>query len=289
MARARNIKPGFFKNEDLVECDFATRLLFIGLWTIADREGRLEDRPKKIKMDVFPADEVAITEMISKLEQYSFVSRYEINGARYIQIANWSKHQNPHHTEKASEIPGIDGEITVKEPIKPKYSPKQDGGNLADSLIPDSLIPDSLIPDSLIPDSLIPDSLIPDSLIPDSLIPDSVEQSRKRSDTPSGVSDSVWQDFKKLRRAKKAAITDTALAGIQREANKAGVTFEQALKTCCERGWTGFNADWVKADQAKATGETAYQRSMRERFEEASGRKTSNIIDITPSRMEALS
>lgn len=108
-------------------------------------------------------------------------------------------------------------------------------------------------------------------------------------DKPEGVSDSVWQDFKKLRKAKKAAITDTAIAGIQREANKAGYTLEQALKTCCERGWTGFNADWVKADQAKATGETAYQRSMRERFEEASGRKSSNIIDLTPTRMESLS
>jgi hypothetical protein len=62
---------------------------------------------------------------------------------------------------------------------------------------------------------------------------------------PSGVSDSVWQDFKKLRKAKKAAITETAITGIQREASKAGVTLEQALKTCCERGWTGFNADWV--------------------------------------------
>ena len=44
--RARNIKPGFFKNDALAELDFAGRLLFIGLWGIADRAGRLEDRPK---------------------------------------------------------------------------------------------------------------------------------------------------------------------------------------------------------------------------------------------------
>lgn len=64
-------------------------------------------------------------------------------------------------------------------------------------------------------------------------------------DQPDGVSDFVWADFKKLRTAKKAPITKTALDGIAREAAKAGVTLEKALQTCCERGWTGFKADWV--------------------------------------------
>ena len=57
MARARNIKPGFFRNSDLVELPMDARLLFIGLWTLADRMGRLEDRPKQIKMEIFPAEE----------------------------------------------------------------------------------------------------------------------------------------------------------------------------------------------------------------------------------------
>jgi hypothetical protein len=144
MARSRNIKPGFFTNEDLVELDFATRLLFAGLWTVADKEGRLQDRPKKIKIDVFPADNLDIDAMLQALADRKFITRYEVNGGKFIQIANWTKHQNPHHTEKASEIPGIDGELTVKPPLEPRESQKQDGGNLADSLIPDSLIPDSL-------------------------------------------------------------------------------------------------------------------------------------------------
>lgn len=154
MARSRNIKPGFFTNEDLVELDFATRLLFAGLWTVADKEGRLQDRPKKIKIDVFPADNLDIDAMLQALHDAKFVVRYEVNGARYIQIANWSKHQNPHHTEKASEIPGINGDVTVKAPLEPKESPEQDGGNPADSLL---LIPDSGFP---VADSslLIPDS-----------------------------------------------------------------------------------------------------------------------------------
>ena len=142
MARSRNIKPGFFTNEDLVELDFATRLLFAGLWTISDKKGRLEDRPKKIKIDIFPADVVDVDVMLQELHDSKFIVRYEVDGARYIQITTWSKHQNPHHTEKASAIPDINGEVTVKPPLEPGEPPVQDGGNPADSLI---LIPDSLI------------------------------------------------------------------------------------------------------------------------------------------------
>ena len=54
MARARLLKPGFFRNEMLAELPHATRLLFAGLWLISDREGRLEDRPKRIGADIFP-------------------------------------------------------------------------------------------------------------------------------------------------------------------------------------------------------------------------------------------
>jgi uncharacterized protein YdaU (DUF1376 family) len=64
-------------------------------------------------------------------------------------------------------------------------------------------------------------------------------------DPPDGVTEMVWQDWLKLRKAKKAAVTQTALDGIQREADKAGVSLQVALETCCERNWTGFKADWL--------------------------------------------
>lgn len=62
---------------------------------------------------------------------------------------------------------------------------------------------------------------------------------------PDGVSLSVWQDFKSLRKTKKAAITETALNKIRAQAAKAGVSLQVALETCCERGWASFNAEWV--------------------------------------------
>ena len=68
--------------------------------------------------------------------------------------------------------------------------------------------------------------------------------------TPDGVSYSVWADFKKLRASKKAPVTQTAIDGIQREAEKACMTVADALAMCCERGWTGFKAEWVNQQQS---------------------------------------
>lgn len=65
---------------------------------------------------------------------------------------------------------------------------------------------------------------------------------------PHGISELVWNDFNALRRKKNAPITETALKGIESEARKAGVTLEEALITCCQRGWAGFRAEWIKKD-----------------------------------------
>lgn len=115
MARSRNIKPGFFQNEDLQELDFATRLFFIGLWTEADKEGRLEDRPKKLKNALFPADDVEVEQMLEGLAAYGFISRYERAGKKIIQIVKWAKHQNPHRREAPSTLPAETDEVVEEE------------------------------------------------------------------------------------------------------------------------------------------------------------------------------
>ena len=70
--------------------------------------------------------------------------------------------------------------------------------------------------------------------------------------TPVGVSESVWQDFVKQRKAKKAAVTQTVIDGIQREANKADWTLDAALAECVVRGWQSFKAEWVAPKQTFA-------------------------------------
>ena len=107
--RARSIKPSFFQNEDLSELSADTRLLFIGLWCIADREGRLEDRPKRIKIQVFPYDSVEVDLLLQDLEDREFILRYKTCGRSYIQVINFLKHQSPHYKEAASTILPPDG------------------------------------------------------------------------------------------------------------------------------------------------------------------------------------
>lgn len=118
MARARNIKPSFFMNEDLIELPFEARLLFIGLWTLADREGRLENRPKKIKMSLFPADEINVSEQLSNISKYDFIELYNVDGIEVIQITNFTKHQVPHGLEKDSLLPDRNGFYTVYDRVK---------------------------------------------------------------------------------------------------------------------------------------------------------------------------
>lgn len=141
MSRSRNIKPGFFKNDQLAELPFEFRILFQGLWCEADREGRLLDRPKRLKAEIFPYDEVDVDRGLSMLNSAGFIRRYVVDGAGYIQITNFAKHQNPHKKEAPSEHPGLDKaehrESTVQDPEIPERA----------GLIPDSpfLIPDSSV------------------------------------------------------------------------------------------------------------------------------------------------
>ena len=77
---------------------------------------------------------------------------------------------------------------------------------------------------------------------------------------PDDVSEDTWNGFVSLRRAKKAPISDAALKGIRREADKARVSMDEALQTCCARGWTGFKADWMHEDRGggqRVNGNTA--------------------------------
>jgi hypothetical protein len=108
--RARLVKPAFFKDEDLARLSFAHRLCFEGLWVLADREGRLEDRPEWIKAELFPYDRRMtvreVDRMLRNLAKGGFAVRYaDRSHRRYIAIPTFLKHQTPHHREPASRIP----------------------------------------------------------------------------------------------------------------------------------------------------------------------------------------
>ena len=87
--------------------------------------------------------------------------------------------------------------------------------------------------------------------MPVSPSPSPSPESSQKNTAPDGVNIQVWQDFQKLRSSQKAPITKTALDGIRREADKAGLSLNQALQLCCERSWRGFKAFWIKESDAE--------------------------------------
>lgn len=164
MSRARNIKPGVMENERLAECSPYARLLFVYMWMIADRAGRMEDRPKRIKALTLPYDNVDAEPLLQELHEAKFINRYEVDGERYIQIVNFEKHQTPHVKEKASTIPtcATNQATTVQEPDLHHTSTVQapDLHQTSTVQVPENTDTSTGVapPDSLIPDSLIPDT-----------------------------------------------------------------------------------------------------------------------------------
>jgi len=65
---------------------------------------------------------------------------------------------------------------------------------------------------------------------------------------PDDISEELWKDFKKLRNTKKAPITELVIKRLRNEAEKAGIPLTKVLETMCDRGWSGFQADWFKKD-----------------------------------------
>jgi hypothetical protein len=105
MARIRTIKPEFFTDEDIAALPMACRIAFQGLWCQADKAGRLEDRPARLKIQVLPYDDVDMEDVLATLAEHRFIVRYEHAGRRLIQVRTFGKHQCPNKKEPESIIP----------------------------------------------------------------------------------------------------------------------------------------------------------------------------------------
>lgn len=107
MPRARNLKPSFFTDEDIGKLKHGARLLFQGLWILADRDGRLRDSPEWIKAHTFPYERAPVDAWLNELQGSGFITRYSIGDKKFIQVRTFSKHQTPHIKEPASTIPAL--------------------------------------------------------------------------------------------------------------------------------------------------------------------------------------
>jgi translation initiation factor IF-1 len=136
--RARNIKPGFFKNEDVAECSIPARLLEVGCWTLCDRQGRMENRPRRIKMEIYPGDAIDVGPLLDELVAHGRIRIYGgEDGKSFIWFPNFKRHQKFHLDEKDSVIPPHPedpepntGLARVKKDVPPK---NQGGGTVETS------------------------------------------------------------------------------------------------------------------------------------------------------------
>lgn len=222
MARSRNIKPSFFKNEDLADLPPFDRLLFIGLWCLADREGRLEDRPRRIKIELFPGDGYDVEVGLANLQGKGFIDRYEVAGFTVISLPNFARHQSPHSTEKDSELPDCNGYLTVNErhrgkvlPGKQRFVHAETGfsleANNSEVTVNASERPAPVTVDAPTHNALIPDSLNPDYLNPEEekeplgvsgeTPPAPASQPGEKSTKYSDDFESFWREYPKRDRA----------------------------------------------------------------------------------------
>lgn len=108
--RKRDISPSFWRDERVwkLSCDGA-RLTFIGVWMVADREGRLLDKPFDIAVEVRAWDVAPVAGFIEEFVTLGLLVRYEVGGTRCLAIPaeTWSRHQKPHPKEAPSKLPGI--------------------------------------------------------------------------------------------------------------------------------------------------------------------------------------
>src|SRR5690242_3797064 len=110
MARIRTVKPEFFTSEDIVSLSAFARLLYIALWCEADKEGRMEWKPRTFKMRYLPADDVAIDALCKELIERRLIVLYG-NGLAF--IPGFAKHQHINPRESASILPAPDASARV--------------------------------------------------------------------------------------------------------------------------------------------------------------------------------
>ena len=95
MARIRSVHPGLFKDEAFMELSMTARVLAIGIWTLCDDHGVFEWKPKLIRSEVFPGDNVEIGELLDELSAQRCVLKFEDSGKAYGVIRNFCLYQRP--------------------------------------------------------------------------------------------------------------------------------------------------------------------------------------------------
>lgn len=253
MARTRNIKPSFFDNDILAECDPLARLAFAGLWCHADREGRMEYRPKRLKANILPYDDCDFDALIDELARRGFLQVYEVAGTCYLQVTNFAKHQNPHKAENPSTLPDPDSQDVEnkQEPEKPEQAPNKYGASLEEAQNQPGLNPSTL-----------------------TLNPQMGKRARERADIisslqsvlPEEMIEPVVDHRKRIKHPLSPHSAKLLASALSKAPNAVEAANEMIL-----RGWRSWEPEWSKLTHPQGTdppsGESQAE-SMRRKLEQ---------------------
>ena len=100
----RMITSNIWEDDFIVSLSFFNRLVWIGLITIADDQGRMQDSANLIRSKMFPMDDVPLKDIEGALVEFckaGKITRYIVDGKKLIQIVHWWKHQRPQWAGKS--------------------------------------------------------------------------------------------------------------------------------------------------------------------------------------------
>lgn len=244
MPRIRTIKPELPHSESMGKVSRESRLCFILLWTLADDEGRMRGNAKMLASLLYPYDGDApkhIEGWLAELEREGCIQRYALEGNSFLQVCNWTKHQK------------IDRPTTSKFPAPPADSrglakAREDSRGLDEDST--KAREDSSEDRDLDQRTKGSEDLRTISRAPRSC-PVDVDRPVER---PDEVPKEMWAAWLKIRKAKRAPLTEGAMEIIRQEAAKANYSLVAAIRECVARGWQGFKASWLTEERFAGVG-----------------------------------
>lgn len=120
MARIRSLKPEFWADEDLAELPRDARLLYMGLWNLADEHGRLRGDARYVKGQLLPYDDdlppSAVDGLLNLLHRTGKALRYRANGRPYVYLPTLARHQRLEPDKVPSRLPAPPADFSAYDP-----------------------------------------------------------------------------------------------------------------------------------------------------------------------------
>lgn len=246
----RYLKPGVRDSEVIDACSPLAECLFYRLLVTVDDFGRYDARPAMVKSHCFPIKEsVSIKkcdELLAELERAGLIALYSVDGKPFLQMCKWDSPPR----SKESKYPAPAGECMQMH---------------ASARSPHAHFPVT----------------VTETVTETGTVTEKKTRSAGAAlPCPDSVDPKVWADFLAIRKAKRSPLTSTALALIEAEARKAGIDLQEALSTCCARGWQGFKAEWLAkaSDRAVGARTQAGQGAGLESFRERDARLAADRV-----------